>query len=184
MKYELLEEGQRTKEGDEVFKDGEWLKLKDGAIGFVTFKGYVYRRALPDKPKVRLEDLTNIIEKKRAEWIKEIPSPDLNAEIAKSICTHLGLELEEEKQGIKKLPLTAKDFIKDGPWWVRQNQSNDLRMVLCAYGIDGVMTKSYSITFDELMKSYERTRDGETFEPCWQACEKARGYKKRMEDEK
>lgn len=96
MRYELLEEGQRTKEGDEVFKDGEWLKLKDGAIGFVTFKGYVYRRALPDKPKVRLEELTKVAMDAYSDKEHDNYGQAIEAAV-KAICTHLGIEIEEEK---------------------------------------------------------------------------------------
>lgn len=144
MKYELLEEGQRTKEGDEVFKDGEWLKLKDGAIGFVTFKGYVYRRALPDKPKVRLEELTKVA---MDAWHRcnKYSRDEAIVESIKAICSHLGLELEEEK-----------------PEWEK------------AYRQYLSQAEAEVLTTDVAKAMFE----------AGQACEKARGYKKRMEDEK
>lgn len=98
MKYELLQEGDVIKEGDECFNDEErWVGVMESDIGKL-FRTRIYRpmRRLATKPKASLEELAKFIKQR---IYSDNTFAELNSVLfAQSICAHLGIELEDEKQ--------------------------------------------------------------------------------------
>lgn len=110
MRYELLQEGALREKLEEVilksFHEGD---IKPHEMVHNIMPVIKHHLETTNKPKVRLEELGTLIRKLSA----ETNAADLDKfynDIAKSICTHLGLELEEKEEWERAL-----DKIVDSP---------------------------------------------------------------------
>lgn len=92
QRYELLNEGDLIKEGDELLDWNERRFMKTTCPGAQVTKGATYFRPLPDKPKVRLEDVVKILEDS-----DNAVGPEFHEIIATRICKFLNIELENPK---------------------------------------------------------------------------------------
>lgn len=96
MRYELLKEGDITKEGDLKFNHelGIW---KFAEVGWIVLEESAVLLPLPDKPKMRLEELAGAF----STGYYSVPGSqehDILVRLGlKSLCAHLNIELEEPK---------------------------------------------------------------------------------------
>lgn len=94
MKHELLQE---------VWIDCDrndpeaWLVNLASKDGSLASGGYMKKIALPAKPKVRLEELEKVF-LDHYKILHSRGAPQMDLDFIKKLCTHLGIEIEPEKE--------------------------------------------------------------------------------------
>lgn len=100
MRYELLQEGDVIKEGDQFFGiNRTWMSCSHlvGNTQNAAKPLEPIRRPIPDKPKVRLEELIGFA-RECFDQSTACNNSEVWGEVIKSICAQLGVELEEPKE--------------------------------------------------------------------------------------
>lgn len=112
MRHELLNEGDIIKEGDEFLDTWytRWTKAVH-TVGNNVEKDDIYRRPILAKTKVRLDELFKIVEEHNGTAYLE-PDIERRRVLLKAICTHLGIELEPEKEEWER---AFDDYMIKGP---------------------------------------------------------------------
>lgn len=135
MTHILLQEGDIIKEGDECFNDGErWVGVMEPEIGKL-FRTRTLRpmRRLATKSKVSLEELVKrVYAHCDVSGVRNVGQSCAES-IVKSICAHLGIEIEEPKEEWQRV---YEEFLKtnQGEKWCPSGQGFELAKAMFEAG--------------------------------------------------
>lgn len=66
----------------------------------------------------------------------------------------------------KRIPLGPEDWMKDGPWWIRQIGTSPVKMVVELRDVGLSSGHNHELTNHSVTEHFERSNDGINWTPC------------------